>query len=48
MDADEHRYETLIQYLNLRLKEMKKPMRHTRRMNPRKRDAEGIEVQEKG
>lgn len=38
MDADEHRYETLIQYLNLRLKEMKKQMRHTRRMNPRKKE----------
>ena len=40
MDADEHRYEALIQYLNLRLKEMKKQMRHTRRMNPRKRGDE--------
>ena len=40
MDADEHRYETLILYLNLRLKEMKKQMRHTRRMNPRKRTEE--------
>jgi hypothetical protein len=48
MDADEQRYETLIVQLNQRLKEMKKQMRHTRRMNPRKRDAEGIEVQEKG
>ena len=48
MDADEHRYEALIGQLNQRLKEMKKQMRHTRRMNPRKRDAEGIEVQEKG
>lgn len=38
MDADEHRYETIIQYLNLRLKEMKKQMRHTRRMNPRKKE----------
>ena len=38
MDADEHRYEALIQYLNLRLKEMKKQMRHTRRMNPRKKE----------
>ena len=40
MDADEHRYDTLILYLNLRLKEMKKQMRHTRRMNPRKRTEE--------
>ena len=38
MDADEHRYEALIQYLNLRLKEMKKQMRHKRRMNPRKKE----------
>ena len=38
MDADEHRYEALIGQLNQRLKEMKKQMRHTRRMNPRKRE----------
>lgn len=37
MDADEHRYEALIGQLNQRLKEMKKQMRHTRRMNPRKK-----------
>lgn len=40
MDADERRYEAIILYLNLRLKEMKKQMRHTRRMNPRKRTEE--------
>lgn len=38
MDADEHRYEAIILYLNLRLKEMKKQMRHTRKMNPRKKE----------
>ena len=40
MDADEHRYETLIGQLNQLLKEMKKQMRHTRRMNPRRRTEE--------
>lgn len=40
MDADEHRYEAIIGQLNQRLKEMKKQMRHTRRMNPRKRTEE--------
>ena len=43
MDADEHRYETLIGQLNQRLKEMKQQMRHKRRMNPRKRGEEGEE-----
>ena len=38
MDADEHRYEAIILCLNLRLKEMKKQMRHTRKMNPRKKE----------
>ena len=38
MDADEHRYETLIGQLNQRLKEMKQQMRHKRRMNPRKKE----------
>lgn len=38
MDADEHRYEALIGQLNQRLKEMKQQMRHTRRMNPRKKE----------
>lgn len=38
MDPDEQRYESFVRLVNLELKNLKRQMRHTRRMNPRKRE----------
>ena len=40
MDDDEHRYDAIVGFLNYRLKDLKKKMRHTRRMNAKKREVE--------
>lgn len=40
MDEDEQRYEDFVNVVNLKLKELRRLMRHTRRKNPRKRGAE--------
>lgn len=47
MDPDEHRYDHFTGPMNQQLKELKQDMRHTRRMNPRKRDGED-KTQEEG
>lgn len=39
MDPDEQRYEDFVQVMNLELKNLKRQMRHMRKLNPRRRGA---------
>ena len=39
MDPDEHRYEAFVNIVNVELKDMHQQMRHTRKRNPRQREA---------